>query len=269
MRAVGYIPDELRQILMDFRQFKDGGRLGRKGYNIWRHKGIYKGDIFYRTIQDLMKAKGIQYFGDLRDPEQEDPKFRYKLKVFTADVTMARLVSLPDDAMLYGLQPDYIEIAWAVRASMSIPYFFRPVKLGESYFVDGGLLSNYPIWTWDSTSTPPWPTFGVVLEEEDSTKGHRITGNVSFLEAMFNTVLKAHDRRFIRPADFKHRTIKVPVGDVKATDFDLTADRKNWLYHNGVQAGLTFMKNWSWDEYVKWSQTERGIRTVGSSSRMR
>ena len=26
--------------------------------------------------------------------------------------------------------------------------------------VDGGILSNYPIWIFDSPTTPRWPTFG-------------------------------------------------------------------------------------------------------------
>jgi NTE family protein len=264
-RQVGYTPEEMRNILMDmnFNSFKDGASWGRKTYNIWKHKGIYNGDVFYRTMQDLCMAKGIQYFGDLKDNNESNLKYRYKLKVFTADITNGRLVSLPEDARLYGLNPDYIEVAWAVRTSMSIPLYFRPVKVGDAFFVDGGLLSNYPIWTWDSHSIPDWPTFGVVLEEEDSNQGHAIKGNLSYLEAMVQTVLKAHDRRFIRPEDFKYRTIRVPVGDTKATDFGITAERKDRLYHNGFRAGADFLQDWRWDEYVEWASEARGIRRTG------
>lgn len=37
----------------------------------------------------------------------------------------------------------------AVRASTSIPFFFKPCKIGDGLFVDGGLLSNYPAWVFD------------------------------------------------------------------------------------------------------------------------
>ncbi len=263
-RTVGYTPEEMKGIMedLDFRTFRDGGLLGRKSYNVWRHKGIYKGDAFYRVMQDLCAAKGVRYFGELRDGEATDPRGRYNLKVFAADITLGRLVTWPGDARLYGLDPDYIEVAWAVRTSMSIPFFFRPIRVGDSYLVDGGLLSNYPIWTWDSPRSPACPTFGIVLEEEDSERGHSISGPVTFLEAMFQTVLKAHDRRFIRPEDFKMRTIRVPVGDTKATDFSITADRKERLYHNGFRSGSEFLKDWEWKKYVSWANAARGVRTI-------
>lgn len=40
--------------------------------------------------------------------------------------------------------PD-IEIADAVRASLSIPGVFKPHKIGEHRFIDGGLVINYPL----------------------------------------------------------------------------------------------------------------------------
>ena len=36
-------------------------------------------------------------------------------------------------------------VAGAIRASMSFPLFFEPYKIGEKYFVDGGLINNLPI----------------------------------------------------------------------------------------------------------------------------
>lgn len=260
-RAVGYTPEEMRTILteMDFRQFKDGNGFGRKVLNIWRNKGIYKGDAFYRTMQELMREKGALHFGDLRDPDEANPKFAYKLRVFAADLTRGTLVTWPDDARLYGLNPDYLEIAWAVRTSMSIPYFFWPVKLDGSYFVDGGMLSNFPIWQFDSHGAPTWPTFGIMLDEDGSGEPREITGALSFLEAIVKTGLEAHDKRFIRPGDFLHRTIKVPTGSVRATDFDLTNQQKETMYHSGFRSAQQFLNKWRWEEYLEWAKRTRGV----------
>jgi NTE family protein len=260
-RAAGYVPEELRQIMMDldFRTFKDGGRWGRKIYNLLRYKGIYRGDVFYRTMQGLMKEKGLLTFGDLRNEEESNPRYRYRLRVFASDIVRGTLVTWPDDAALYGLDPDYLEVAWAVRTSMSIPYFFQPVRINGSYLVDGGLLSNFPIWFFDSHTTPEWPTFGVMLEGDGDREETEIRGPVSFLEAMFQTVMSAHDRRFIRPGDFAHRTIKVNTGSVKATDFNMNNAAKEKLYHSGFRAGLQFFDGWRWDEYVEWARKTRGV----------
>lgn len=44
--------------------------------------------------------------------------------------------------------PD-VSISEAACASACIPGIFRPVKIGEEYFCDGGLVSNLPAWTID------------------------------------------------------------------------------------------------------------------------
>ena len=62
-------------------------------------------------------------------------------------------------------------VADAVRASMSIPFVFRPVTVTNattkltSTIVDGGILSHFPIDSLDRTDgrQPRWPTFGVTL----------------------------------------------------------------------------------------------------------
>ena len=55
------------------------------------------------------------------------------------------------------MDPDELEIAAAVRMSMSIPIFFDPVVYNgppqprrAALIVDGGLLSNFPVWLFDS-----------------------------------------------------------------------------------------------------------------------
>lgn len=37
------------------------------------------------------------------------------------------------------------QIAKSIRASMAIPIVFDPVRMGEHYFVDGGLMKNFPV----------------------------------------------------------------------------------------------------------------------------
>ncbi len=45
-------------------------------------------------------------------------------------------------------KPEYIsdgDLVEAVLASSSIPMVFHPVKMGEHYYIDGGVLDNFPI----------------------------------------------------------------------------------------------------------------------------
>ena len=261
MLAAGYTSEEMRTLIndVDFNQFKDGASFGRKIPNIMLRNGIYAGDVFYRLMQDFMREKGILTFGDLRDGETLDPNRRSRLKVYATDLTRGNLVTWPDDAKLYGLSPDHLEVAWAVRTSMGIPMFFQPVKLDGSYLVDGGMLSNFPIWQFDTPRAPRFPTFGLNLWEQSAGSPNIITGPISFIEAMVKTSLEAHDKRFIRPDDFHQRVIRIPVGAIKATDFDITMEQKEALFRSGYVAANTFLETWSWEEYRRWACESRGV----------
>ena len=46
-------------------------------------------------------------------------------------MTTHELLVLPQDATKLGIEPDDLDVALAVRMSMSIPIFFEPVPLGE------------------------------------------------------------------------------------------------------------------------------------------
>ena len=57
---------------------------------------------------------------------------RYRLVVHTSDITRGQLVRLPWDYDLYGQDRDDQNVVDAVRASMSIPFFFEPVTFQAS-----------------------------------------------------------------------------------------------------------------------------------------
>ena len=126
-----------------------------------------------------------------------------------ADVTRGQLLRLPWDYERYGLDPDEQSVAAAVRASISVPYLFEPVKLeypgGESLLVDGGLVSNFPIDAFDRTDGRPsrWPTFGVTLLPQlpaGDTKllpglgPLRLVPGFHFLESVITTAVVGRDQ---------------------------------------------------------------------------
>jgi NTE family protein len=81
--------------------------------------------------------------------------------VIASDVTHRRLLILPNDAEHLGVDPDELEIAYAVRMSMSTQIFFAPVvrhnteTKEDHLIVDGGMLSNIPVWLFDCKSREP------------------------------------------------------------------------------------------------------------------
>lgn len=185
-----------------------------------------------------------------------------------ADVTAAQLVRLPwDYRRLYGLDPDDQLVADAVRASMAIPFFYPPVKLTgatgtPSMLVDGGVLSNFPIDTFDrfDGKPPRWPTFGITvlprLNEGFSAvmpalKPLRLFEQTALLESLLTTMLTGHDQTHLNQPWVAARAIAVESTDVGVLDFDIGIDRLEALYEKGHQAAQEFLTTWNWSAYLK------------------
>jgi NTE family protein len=172
----------------------------------------------------------------------------------TSDISEGRLVRLPWDYQeRLGCEPDNQKIAEAVRMSMSIPIFFRPWRVGDNCFVDGGMLSNFPVDVFDrSDGVPPrWPTFGIKLSARPSAnqRATPIDGPVELLKAMVATMTNFHDAMYIDQPSVVDRTIFVDCGKVKATDFNLTPDQAETLFQSGRDAATRFLQDWDFDKY--------------------
>ncbi|MEJ2429994.1 MAG: patatin-like phospholipase family protein [Deltaproteobacteria bacterium] len=275
--AVGYSAAELKQELekLDYNDFKDEGLLDKfgfvgKGLSIGFEYGIYEGEFFEDWLERLLSAKGKRIFGDIRT-EYEEERYRYKFQAIAADITDRKLLVLPGDLKLFGINPDEFSISRAVRMSMSIPFFFEPVGLRDTsgrkhFIVDGGLLSNYPVWLLDDgTEDPSWPTFGFKLMEPDKrqlkeARRNPINNPISFLKAIVGTMLDAHDSYHISKSkgDFD-RTIGIPTvitlngmdKEIGTTDFGITQKESQALYDNGVEVAKEFLATWNFAEWKK------------------
>src|SRR5829696_3095015 len=268
--AAGYSAEELDEILLEvpFARFKDTAwedRIPIVGHplSVLLQRGIYEGGFFREWMRGLLEAKGVRTFGQLADPEATELKDRYRLKVIVSDVTHRRLLVLPDNAASLGIEPDDLEVAYAVRMSMSIPIFFEPVmhrnpRTGlDHLIVDGGMLSNFPVWLFDGTKGQPprWPTFGMLLVEGDPKVpvAHRVEGRqsgsiIDYIKALASTMMEAHDRLYLEKATFV-RTIPIPTLGVSTTEFDITPARVRAIYESGRRAAFDFLDRWDFEAY--------------------
>ena len=284
--AVGYSAAETRRIMetrVEFPRFKDAwgaGKLPVVGpwINLLFNQGMYKGDYFLKLMRQLLSEK-LQKdrvtFGDLIMPKEAgdsdeayERTYKYKLRVIASDISGNDMLVLPQDIKKLGMAPDDLEVALAIRMSMSIPFFFKPVRFGvgphrrrKHWIMDGGILSNFPIWLFDAPpeQTPPWPTIGFLLWEPGSSTPHyqKIGGLFSMIRAMAGTLAGAIDRKSLAEADLT-RIVKIPTGAVSTTDFDLSDDARARLYDSGYQAAKEFLKSWSFDRHLEQRASQSG-----------
>jgi NTE family protein len=268
--AAGFTSAELDEIVLNLPVqsfWEDHVPLVGPELSVLRHRGIYRGQAFYDWMARRLAEKGVTRFGQLVDEEADDPERRYRLRVIASDVTHRRMLVLPDDAQHLGIDPDDMEIAYAVRMSMSIPVFFEPVvhenaRTGEEHvIVDGGMLSNFPVWLFDAHGRDPrWPTFGLLLVEPDPSVpiGRRIPGGqhgvragslLDYVKSLAHTMMEAHDRLYVEKANYA-RTIPIPTLGVGTTEFDIQPSGVHDLYESGRRAAAHFLDSWDFDSYI-------------------
>jgi len=264
--AAGYRAAEIKEIMndLDYNKFKDTSLIDRFPgvgplLSLVLEKGIYEGKFFENWIRGLLREKKVETFKDLLLEEyRDDDRYRFKLRVIASDISRGELLVLPQDISDFGINPEDLNVAAAIRMSMSIPFFFEPVKLRSmktnqvSYIVDGGLLSNFPVWLFDTEGAiPEWPTFGFKLVEprEEHKIPHTVRGPISLLKALFSTMMEAHDARYIKDRNFA-RTIPILTLGVETTDFDISKEKSEALYQSGRQAAQRFFETWNFERYV-------------------
>lgn len=248
----------------NYRRFEDGPWWTRtllgKGLSILLHNGIHRGAYLREWLDEQLAAHGepgrTGTFADLRytDPEPEidvTGAHAYRLVVTVSDLTAGRLRYLPMDADDVGSTPDTLRVMDAVRASTSIPLFFRPVRWKNAFgkpavLVDGGLLSNFPVSVFDRPEgeVPRWPTFGIKLSAKPEAGfgvQNRIRGPLSFGKAVADTVTGFYDRMHIDSSHAVARTIFIDTAAVRPTHFDLSDDEREMLYRKGRKAATDFL----------------------------
>lgn len=269
-------PEDVKELALqlDYHKFTDPGPVERlpllgPSLAVLRGTGIYKGDYAHDWVRSQLDNLGVHTFGDLAIHDDSlPPERRYKLVVTVADVTTGQLVRLPwDYRRVYGLDPDDQPVADAVRASMAIPFFFRPVTLTgstglRSTLVDGGILSNFPVDSLDRADgrTPRWPSFGVTVlpnlpEGNDKVipalAPLRMLGAPHLLEGVITTALVGRDQAYLNEPWVNARTIRVDSTDVGFLDFDISDNEIEALYAKGYAAAKKFLSTWDWHAYLK------------------
>ena len=258
--AAGYSGEEIKAELknVDYRKFREKSFFG-EAINTIINFGVYKTNYFEKWLKNLLEKKNKRVFGDLDG----------RLQVTASDLTDRKILVLPQDLVQFGIDPDSFSISAAVRMSMSIPFYFEAYKLTDNngnirVIVDGGLLSNYPIWILDKCNTPlELPIFGFKFNRTDATdefsESLDINNIIGYTKAVISTLLMANDKYHISESrgDLQ-RSIIIPtsiigkkgaIKHITTTDFDIKKEESDMLYANGYHAAANFLKKWNFEKW--------------------
>jgi NTE family protein len=249
----------------------------------WIEKVLRESPQKITTIGELIDKRGKKYFPEgmiNRISGQPIPDEYAHIHVITADLTTQSKVQFPKMAHLYwGDKVREISPARMVRASMSVPFFFIPFEIdnipgaGEPAseewikytnfhgpipkkvkFVDGGMISNFPINVFHSKggNAPRKPTFGVKLSSyrEECTN---IDDLGDFVGSMVSTMRHDADNEFlIQNPDFQKLICFIDADkDFNWLNFKMDDESKKRLFLLGARKGLEFLSKFNWEEYKK------------------
>jgi NTE family protein len=250
-----------------------------------KYKGLNPGKNFLKWITGIISENQISTTRDLlkkrvkpaslqlrKNVEGNTKDLIPKLKIIAADITTESRVIFPEMNKLFWNEPDNVNPAYFLRASMSIPLFFYPfeVTIGDKVkksdweelvkyrgalpdkvsFVDGGVMSNFPIDVFHNRArVPRLPTFGVKLGD-DRDKANKSGSIPQFLMSIFNSARHVLDYQFLlKNEDYEKLITKIDVGEHNWLNFSISDDDKVDLFIRGAKAAADFLRKFDWEEY--------------------
>jgi NTE family protein len=269
--------------------------------------GINSGDVFYDWIKARLEDNGITSVAKLNEiASQRPPGLRLRpgnpesIDKLDIDVTFIASELVTQNKIefprMYNLfrpanASNPVHPAGFIRASMSIPLFFESYYIdhipgdsvrnawqetfGEDHppskarFVDGGILSNFPINIFYNKEvvTPRLPSFGIDL---DDTKKEEKDSDASewslpgFVGRMFNTIRFYYDKDF----QIKNRVLKKGIGSIPLSQYNWLnfflkdCDKIN-MFVLGAQAAAKFLKSFDWEDF-KSQRTDMHLKITPS-----
>jgi len=204
--------------------------------------GINPGDYFYDWIKDRLKENGVNNVSDLNakasqsiagmklrhDNTQGMTQLNGDVTFIASELVTQNKIQFPEMCDLFKPKTEIntMQPAGFIRASMSIPVFFESYFINNidinndeikkawktrfdidkppvsARFVDGGILSNFPINIFynPKISIPRLPSFGIDLDDtkpEDDPKDAESWSLGGYFGRMFNTIRYYYDKDFL------------------------------------------------------------------------
>ena len=215
--AIGYTHHELVDFVyhFDYADVND--------FTIWRipqEYGFDSGNRITQMLRLMMKRK----------IDRVDLTFQELLDITGFHLTV-NAVCLDTHSVTYfnpELTPE-MSVSLAVRMTMSLPILFTPVSFREHWYVDGGLLQNFPLTRGD-----PSHTLGFYFTNDVSTT--LIDGLESYLLGLWTCIYRNANRLDIPTEGYQ--VIPLNISGVNTIEIGLDRRSRRRIYQEGYQMTL-------------------------------
>ena len=232
-----------------------------------QEKGWYSSAYIYEWMRGVIASqfavkKEAYTFRDFQDPKLHSDGRPF----FSPYVTGSDISNRTSRIFSFETTPD-MEVALAVRISMSIPMFFEAVPFqypgttGEQLYADGGVLWNYPVSLFDDTKYVRRLSDGInpetlgffLFASPEHTHYKPVKNLIEYAGALFDSLLSVQDQFTLYGPRNKDRTIFINDMGVLPTQFDIAPGDEVYtsLYKSGLEASKDFFsKRMNWDMLI-------------------
>jgi NTE family protein len=227
--SIGYTVDEIIDFILNFniRKVQPEPDITR----LLEHCGIDDGNTLKLIFTEFLKQKcnvdDITF-------EQHYKLTNKKLVIIGTNFTRGS-----EAVFSYETTPN-MSIILALRISSSVPVVFSPVLYNEEYYIDGGLVNNFPIKHCNPTTT-----LGIYIKNSSNNQLPNIVNFIQDCMCILSDVLSTKDWTLKYPYIIEINNI-----DNKGfTTFDVDDDRKIQMIELGKKNAEKFIENFTNIQY--------------------
>ena len=227
---LGYTIEEMKQVVTEFDFSILQNIHPELMLDFFSQYGVDSGEQLEKFLKSLLRIKKYPVdmtFGQWSEQDSNAIRLRcYAANLNTGEMKEFSVKKTP-----------HISFIYALRASMSLPFYFTPVKDPESghLYVDGGVIHNFPM--------------NYLTEEEKESalglsflysknKMEDISDFFGFATQLYNCGF--NPRTYQVQQDNKLQCIIIPTGKMSAYNFQLTKEYKEELLELGRKAAETY-----------------------------
>jgi NTE family protein len=231
---LGYTIEEMKKVVTEFDFTVLQNAHPEVVLDFFSTYGVDTGEQLEKFVKALLRVKGHSTELTFGEWAKQFPKGT-RIRCYAANLNTGKLKEFSTDKT-----PD-ISFLFALRASMSLPLYFTPVKEPETghLLVDGSVIHNFPMNYL--TQQEKEDTLGIsFLYSKQATE--EITDFLGFINQLYNCGF--NPRTYDVQQENTLRCIIIPTSEMSAYNFDLTKEFRQELIDLGRQAAEDYCKGY-------------------------
>lgn len=193
-------------------------------HNLVNNYALIKNPELYNTLENIFEKCNISKnitFLEL-----------YDLTKKQLDITSFNMHKCKTVIFNYQNYPN-LKIIDALNMSCNLPLLFSPIEFEDDFYVDGGILDNYPLTYF------PYNDPSVIGIRTLSTEKFELDCFEDYLHCIFKTLVSANDS--LQSNHNKNQSIDIIVNNVSVIDFGINYDEILELFQLGINAAEQFL----------------------------